>query len=160
MELPKLNCDVDLDALDFEVLPWLMNFSDLKNHEETNLTNQTEDSGRTKKLFKCDVCFKNLSSKRNLKEHRRIHTGEKPHECDVCGKKFRRHLGLIIHKRIHTGEKPYECKSCHLKFAICSEWRNHRRIHENEKPVGCDFCEKRFTTKSSANSHMKKSHPS
>lgn len=47
MELPKLDGDVDLDALDFEVLPWLMNFGKFTKNEEPN----TEE-----RPYKCETC--------------------------------------------------------------------------------------------------------
>ena len=34
LQLPKLNCDVDLDELDFEVLPWLRNFGEFNIYED------------------------------------------------------------------------------------------------------------------------------
>lgn len=57
--------------------------------------------------FKCRYCFKNLSSRQNLKEHTYIHTGEKPYVCpeEGCGKKFRQGSLLSIHKRIHQEVK-------------------------------------------------------
>lgn len=54
--------------------------------------------------FKCKFCFKNLSSRQNLREHLFIHTGEKPYVCNEpgCGQKFRQGSLLSIHKKIHT----------------------------------------------------------
>ena len=51
--------------------------------------------------FVCDICDKHFASKQNLKEHRFIHTGQKPYKCDLCGQDFRQYSFLFIHKRHH-----------------------------------------------------------
>ena len=48
MEVSKLDGDVDLDTLDFEVLPWLMNFGEFTN-SDSELNNE-------EKPYKCDFC--------------------------------------------------------------------------------------------------------
>lgn len=49
------------------------------------------------KTFECEFCHKIFTHKGHLNEHRRIHTGEKPHACNVCNMRFVRKGALRIH---------------------------------------------------------------
>lgn len=105
--------------------------------------------------FKCHICSKTFTSKQNLDNHVRIHTGEKPFQCDICKKTFAQKSNLVGHERIHTGEKPFEWDICGLKFSQSSSLKLHHKIHVEEKNFKCDVCGKQFTHKRSLSLHLK-----
>ena len=47
-----------------------------------------------KRRYQCPTCSKKFKHKHHLKEHERLHTGEKPYTCDKCGKRFS-HSGIL-----------------------------------------------------------------
>ena len=94
---------------------YLKNF---QNHEESR---ECENA--------CEYCGKKLTSKKALKKHEMIHTGEKPFSCNTCGKSFININSMKRHELIHTGEKPYSCQYCKNKFRHTASLKQHERIH-------------------------------
>nr|XP_020852351.1 zinc finger protein 566-like isoform X2 [Phascolarctos cinereus] len=92
------------------------------------------------KPYVCTQCGKSFSCKSTLTSHYRLHIGDRPYECSICGKAFHQRSGLIEHQRIHTGEKPYECKECGKAFHQRSGLAEHLKIHPREKPYACTKC--------------------
>ena len=85
------------------------------------------------RLHQCEICDKIFDQRRNLYEHKRIHTDERPYVCQVCEKTFRRKVHLNEHSRIHTGEKPFKCTECEKCFNNSSNLTKHyRSMHKLE----------------------------
>ena len=79
----------------------------------------------------CEQCGelvgKGKMQRHNSSKHTSIY--DKKFKCDVCGKSFDRNAKLKDHKNIHTGEKPYQCKFCNACFASIGTHAMHQRSH-------------------------------
>jgi uncharacterized Zn-finger protein len=60
-----------------------------------------------KRRYQCSICSKRFKHKHHLKEHERLHTGEKPYTCEKCGKKFS-----------HSGEEKKTSEVCRIDLEL------------------------------------------
>ncbi|KAJ1528744.1 hypothetical protein ONE63_007134 [Megalurothrips usitatus] len=85
------------------------------------------------KQFVCSECGERFSRNSLLKEHAKIHAGEKPYGCIECGMRFACSTQLKDHCRLHAGEKPFGCTDCGLWFSSSEHLDDHFQSHHQEK---------------------------
>uniref|UniRef100_A0A3B3STQ5 Zinc finger protein 407 n=1 Tax=Paramormyrops kingsleyae TaxID=1676925 RepID=A0A3B3STQ5_9TELE len=140
----------------------------MKKHLSTHLLGK-HGVGRPKEKFECDLCDRSFSERWALKNHCKLHTGEKPYKCewpschysfltlsalkdhgrthteksflcDLCGFAGGTRHALTKHRRQHT-EKPFRCQLCNFASTTQSHLTRHRRVHTGEKPYHCPWCD-------------------
>lgn len=74
--------------------------------------------------------------------------------CDLCGMTFKKKHLMRQHRTIHTGERPYKCDLCNETFRRQSSLHNHRYKHQREGPLKCNICIRAFKTKTNLLRHI------
>ncbi|XP_053612967.1 zinc finger protein 878-like [Plodia interpunctella] len=98
--------------------------SSLKSHERTH-TDELKHA--------CTHCGKKYT-RTNLRAHMRVHEGVHcAFSCSACARRFPSARRLRDHCRLHTGEKPFECLNCTQTFRTKSQLKHHLKQHDKEE---------------------------
>ena len=109
----------------------------LKNH-------LAKHKNSKKKGFPCKTCFRSFIDKKTLLDHVCKH-----YTCDICDTKFQRERDLKIHKRMHSGENVYNCDICEALFRSKKGLNSHKiTTHSDLKKWACKECHRAFKTSS------------
>ena len=109
----------------------------VSNVENAQLDAQFEEGNE---VWKCSICTKEYSTKKNLKRHLVIvHEAGKSHICGKCDKKFgdRKELkGHVLSE--HEGKKLFQCSICKASFNDSASIKVHLvSIHGKNNIMNC-----------------------
>ena len=146
-DLPPFQCDVDGCGASFH---WTR---DLREHRKlqhsahrapavahSSTSNDERDGAHSR--FQCSICGKVLSDATKLKNHKLLHSAERPHKCHLCDSAFVVKERLRNHLLLTHQVKPYQCKRCSEGFTKRKDFMEHHvqcpgvmrsEIEKNEK---------------------------
>lgn len=104
--------------------------------------------------YQCDICGRSFSEKRNVDDHRRTHTGERPFVCETCGKSFAQRSSMKIHwKQMHESIKAHKCQYCDKSFIRRCHLVAHLTHHTGVRNYVCAVCGKAFLRSGTLKGH-------
>ncbi|GMT15931.1 hypothetical protein PFISCL1PPCAC_7228 [Pristionchus fissidentatus] len=98
------------------------------------------------KLRQCAYCSKSFSKSYRLRDHERIHTGERPFKCDLCFKTFAQKSNLVTHRNKYHSDVPFypACRNCGFELKDQRKMIKHLLTIHNEKLYKCSICSEEF----------------
>ncbi|XP_043916370.1 zinc finger and BTB domain-containing protein 40-like [Protopterus annectens] len=89
---------------------------------------------RRPRTVSCDICGKGFDQPSGLQYHMRTkHLEQKPFACQECGARFGANSTLKNHMRLHTGERPYYCERCNMAFTQAAALAYHNKRKHSEE---------------------------
>lgn len=97
------------------------------------LTEINNEKKATSEPNECPICNRILSCRSALRQHFRIHTGERPFRCRICNRAFTTKGNLKTHIAVHK-LKPFmksqhKCPICHKHYASAIILQQHMSVH-------------------------------
>ena len=88
-----------------------------------------------------------------MKNHKRLHTGEKPYKCSCCEMYFRQPSVRSKHKFTRTRIRDYVCTVCNKKLTRSDKLKVHMKRHLDLKDHVCEKCQKGFVESADLRRH-------
>ncbi|XP_039958706.1 uncharacterized protein LOC120773721 isoform X3 [Bactrocera tryoni] len=109
--------------------PFVCDLCGYRTGQSSHLLTHKLKHQKRRRLFKCELCPKAFYEKRNLREHKSVHSAVRDKICDICNKGFVTNRRLRQHRQIHDPEKKFSCKICGKCFAQSAGLCGHMKSH-------------------------------
>lgn len=112
--------------------------------------------GLATKVYRCEYCFKQLSTETSLKSHvQRLH--KTTVQCELCKTEFTTREHLKDH--LSAAHEPSVCQVCHKSFTLPRYLKMHEKLHYEDSTarVQCLVCSKLLGMKN-IKSHVYRTH--
>ena len=83
-----------------------------ENEHSVESSTEQDAAGADRMPYLCNVCGRSFATRRNLKTHSTVHSGEKQHRCKIRGTSFKRGEHSKRHATVHASTKPYAGSDC------------------------------------------------
>ena len=105
------------------------------------------------RMHSCPICTKAFASPYMLRDHMRMHSGEKPYMCSQCGNCFVYKSSLNFHQKSYHSKKKSSCQECGKAIAVMRMAEHMRRMHHGVVH-NCPHCELAFRQQSWLDWHI------
>lgn len=118
-------------------------------------------SGKPVKTIACHLCDTKVTGQGPFVQHyEEFHPEEKRYTCKFCKLHFRYIREVLEHQRRHTGERPFKCDKCGKGFVNDRHLASHKKYRHPDRirlnTFACSKCERKFNNKSALTAHMYK----
>lgn len=127
---------------------------------------RSHEFGFLQSAYECDICERNIKSKKDLLDHMRKKHAERKYACKLCNKKFKNPAYVFVHMRVHVVDptksqlfdEPQPCHICGKEFVSKVNYARHIKSHAFGflPPVyDCDICGDKINNKKDLSDHMR-----
>lgn len=113
--------------------------------------------GAAVKCFRCEFCFKELSTQTSLTNHvQRVHRPTV--QCEIC--KIELPTREDMKKHLKSAHAPAVCQVCNKSFTLPRYLKMHEKLHYEDTffRIQCQICSKQLGVKN-IKSHVFRKHP-
>ncbi|CAH0592439.1 unnamed protein product [Chrysodeixis includens] len=120
----------------------------LKSHERSHIPIEE------RKIYHCDICNMKFTTRSSAASHKRVvHDKIKGYVCDLCGYACGTNGELRQHRAIHSDEKPFGCRKCPKQFKTYSNLKTHMDTHEDTS-YECYICRRVLNSRRTLRKHL------
>ncbi|KAH9278140.1 Myoneurin [Echinococcus granulosus] len=149
-----LNAFITTHCREHTSAPIVNGLTESQQHQQQQQQSRRAPSAPLKRN-QCSLCLRVFANSASLKQHMRLHRGEKPFKCRFCDKTSATMCNILTHERTHTRERPYKCTLCSADFSSSSNLKTHMRTHSGDRPFRCNLCDRRFVTSNALTTHLR-----